>query len=79
MYDRRTVIEKEPLDSIQRGLAYLFEESEAEGLSAGRVDAVEDRISAAALNPFGVAFGELAPACLCILRAGKTLRAFQPL
>jgi hypothetical protein len=54
----RPTIRKESLDCIQRACAQFLEYTEAESLSDGRTDAIEDRVRSRALHPLGAAVGE---------------------
>ncbi len=55
---RRSAVEKEAFNHVQRGWAQFLEDTESESLSDGRVDAVEDCVCATAFYPVGTAVRE---------------------
>jgi hypothetical protein len=75
----RLTLFKEAFDGVECGGVQFFEESEAEGLGDGRVDAVEDRECASATDPFGAAIGEDPAAGDGELRAGMGFGALEAL
>jgi len=58
MKHRRTAVEKEALDHIQRGRAQFLEYAESETLSDRRVDTVEHCVCPCAFDPLGATIGE---------------------
>jgi hypothetical protein len=55
---RRSTMEKEALNLIQRGWAQLPEYAQSETLGDRRVDTVEDGVCPRAFDPLGTAIGE---------------------
>ena len=55
---RRSAVEKEALNHVQRGRAQFLEYSESKSLRDGRLDAVEDCVCASAFHPLGTAVRE---------------------
>jgi hypothetical protein len=68
---------EEGFDCVESGGPELLEDAKAKGLSAGRLDAVEDSMGASALDPFRVARWSLAKARDGLLDAGETFCAFE--
>ena len=77
MEHRRSAVEKETLNHIQRGWAQFLEYSESKSLSDGRLDAVEDCICARAFHPFGTAVREEATPCFRVLDTRVPFGALQ--
>ena len=58
---RSSALEEEVLDLIQRRRGEVLEESEPEALSDTRVDTIEHRVRARAVDPFHAAIRKQAP------------------
>ena len=75
----RSAVKKKMLNDVQRGRTKLLEYTESEGLSDGRLDAVEDCICARAFHPFGIAVGEEATTRFRILSTCVPFGSLQTL
>ena len=74
---RRSAVEKETLNHVQRGWAQFLEYSESKSLSDGGLDAVEDCVGASAFNPIGTAVWEETTPCFRVLNARVPFGALQ--
>ncbi len=77
MQHRRSAVEKEALNHVQRGRAEFLEYSESKSLSDGRLDAIEDCVCASAFNPFGTAVRKQTTPCFRILNTRVPFGALQ--
>src|SRR5260370_14607200 len=78
MKHRRSTVEKEAFDPVERGGSQFLEEAESKTLSCRRADPVEDGVCACALNPFGAAVGKYTAAPLRQLKARMALPTLPP-
>src|SRR5258708_621536 len=77
MKHRRSTVEKEAFDPVERGGSQFLEEAKSKTLSCRRPDPVEDRVCACALNPFGAAVGKYTAARLGELKARVALGTLE--
>jgi hypothetical protein len=70
---------EEVLDALEIGWGGKGEETEAEGLRAGRADSIENGESAGALRGAGATFREEAGPRICEANAGGRFGEFQSL
>ncbi len=73
----RSAIEEEFFDTIQIRSRQFFTDAEPECLRNWRIDAVENRVCAAAFDPFGTAIGKQSTTGIGEFDAGAPFGAFQ--
>src|SRR5258708_23463038 len=73
MKHRRSTVEKEAFDPVERGGRQFLEEAKSKTLSCRRPDPVKDRGCACALNPFATAVGKYTAARPRALKAHLAL------